>query len=712
MVDFYPSVHYVHPCTTSQSLVYGTFSTVGGWSTFHNTRVHMFPSSRKRDGCAMRKSLRGLILSVFSVTFLMNSFFLSDRRLNYCGLTSSSGRNSKESFGKAPQQPSDSNLHTVLLCARTKDEESYIDEWTDYHLSLGFTDILIYDNSIGNDLRKRRNKVRFGDEKIEVLHWTDQGILSSAKAYSDCCWRAMGLNRTYVAFFDVHEFLILRKHRDVLSLLREYCKVGILSFNLFMFGSGGSNAEPLTRRYTMREPTVDPMVKSVIRLPTEKILDIQHVSKILNDVQHDTSHNTFSGHSNPSGPADVAVLHHYLVEIPWRSCDGSFNLSMSACAAEGTRHFSVYDNSAWLELTSRLPIYTYYDKFYPDQNDGAYRQIFEVPSRSLHNTVSLCTIVKDESIYLDEWTDYNLALGFHDIIIYDNSVENNLRGRRENRRIGDERIEVVHWKGDAQQISAFRDCAERCRGRNRTWAAFFDVDEYLVLRKHENILSLLEQYCQSGAISFNWYIFGTSGLTAYSAEPVTRRFYMRAGHVIDGVKSVVKLTDWKDFTNPHFPVLLAGSQKDTNNKNFTGPGNDKGPTDVAVLHHFWSKSTKEFFWKTCIKGRVDMDRSSPLHKADCARKNLNVSLFGRFDNTAWLELKKRVPLYSAYDKFYINWSKGNNKVMGCNVVIWGNLVVRWDLIRQCDKGTRWNLVLLLSRKTRKHLDRELHGTLC
>ncbi len=621
---------------------------------------HAEPSQRFMAGatrvwCGGFKTRSAFILTAFSCAFLLNLVSLSDRLTqSFCMIHTNNG-DSGGSFYLNKRFTFNSHRYTVLLCAITKDQENYIDEWTDYHLGLGFTDILIYDNSLQNDLRKRRNKVRVGDDKIEIIHWTDYGFLSTATAYNDCEKRAMALSRTWVAFLDVHEFLVLRKHKNVLSLLEEHCKSGVLSFNRYVFGDGGNSAEPLTRRLTMREPIVDPHVKSVMRLSAQKKSNNPTFPDLQKGLQHDTNNKNFSGFLNPHGPVDVAVLHHYSTSIPWQFCDESLNSSIDVCGVNiDKRLFSVFDNSAWLELTKRVPAYSFFDKFYSEVDDKPPTLPIEESGTFPGNTASLCTIVKDEELYLDEWTDYNLAIGFTDIVIYDNSVGNNLLERRKRNRPGDERVEIVHWLGDGQQLAAFRDCAERCRARNRTWAAFFDVDEYLVLRKHANILSLLHEYCQSGAVSFNWYLFGTSGLTAYSAEPVTRRFKMRVSHVIEAVKSVVKLSDWKGFENPHFPLLTSGSQKDTNNRSFVGHRNAKGKMDIASLNHYWSKSTKEFYWKGCVKGRVGEKKDSPFHKENCRGKDLNVSLFSEYDNSAWLELSRRIPLYSSFNQFYEN----------------------------------------------------------
>ncbi len=587
-------------------------------------------------------------VSAFLVAFFLNFCFLSNRLERVRAVAAH--QLDKADFSEKKSRAI--NGGTVSLCTITNGEEYYVDEWTDYFLALGFTDILIYDRSTANDLRKRRDKMRVGDEKIEVVHWPgdDQEIHS----YKDCVKRAIAKNRTWVAFLDVHEFLILRKHKDISSLLDEFDVVA-LSFSRYLFGDGDVSAEPLTRRFIMREATVDPIVKSIIRVTNPDLLKNQTFPHLHTGLQYDTNRKRLSSPCNPNGPVDIAVLHHYLTmsaaESPRLSREKWVGDSF-ACGTNGSeRLFNVIDDSAWLELTKRVPHYSFFDKFYGEHNEDA-------PLRSLGgsanmNTASLCAIAIDEERYLDEWTDYYFALGFFDIIIYDNSLGNNLHKRRREVRIGDERIEIIHWPGDAKQVAAYTDCATRCRARNRTWAAFFDIDEFLVLRKHENVVSLLEEHCQAGAVSFNWYVFGTSGFSAYSSEPVTRRFNKRAYHVIDGVKSVVKLSDWKGFENPHYPILSRGSQHDTNNHSFVGPSNENGTADVASLYHLWSKSAKEFYWKACVRGRAGETINSLFHKYSCG-KDLNVTLFPEFDNAAWLELRRRVSLYSMFDKFYNN----------------------------------------------------------
>jgi hypothetical protein len=219
------------------------------------------------------------------------------------------------------------------------------------------------------------------------------------------------------------------------------------------------------------------------------------------------------------------------------------------------------------------------------------------------NRAALCCVAKDEEPYIDEWVDYHHALGFDSIQIYDNSDGFELK------QWGEEKghhVTVTHYPGSAKQGSAYLDCARRlaAEGGNHTWAAFFDVDEFLILKKDEHVEDFLLEKCSSGTLTVNWLMFdgrfGNSSRILYSPAPVTKRFMYREENANQHIKSIVRLRDMDLKRKPHvhFPKLLnVKDQKDTNGKRFTGPFNPHGPTDVAVLHHYRTKSNKEYVAK-------------------------------------------------------------------------------------------------------------------
>jgi Glycosyl transferase family 2 len=264
-------------------------------------------------------------------------------------------------------------------------------------------------------------------------------------------------------------------------------------------------------------------------------------------------------------------------------------------------------------------------------------------------TVSLCCVVKDEEAYLDEWVDYHLALGFTDIILYDNSQNKDLSNWKRISRLSDPRIDIVNWPAPIKQIEGLLECAKRSISKSHTWTAFFDVDEFLILRKHSDIISFLQAHCHSGALSINWLVFGNSNHSIYLPLPVTKRFTFRMPSTHYLVKSIVRLSDLNVTLpqNAHFQFLKSGTQHDTSNKSFIGPYNPGGPEDVSVLHHYWTKSTKEFHLRSCIRGANTADSNSSANYPNCGK--LPPPECNKFDDTAWNELKKRIPWYAVYD---------------------------------------------------------------
>lgn len=226
-----------------------------------------------------------------------------------------------------------------------------------------------------------------------------------------------------------------------------------------------------------------------------------------------------------------------------------------------------------------------------------------VSARGHHDgdgSAAVCAIAKNEGPYIDEWIRYNLKLGFDVIHVYDNSDDNDLAHLP---ALYPGRVKVTHFPGAARdpaayptevQLAAYNHFIDQARGVH-TWGAFIDLDEFIVLKKHADVKSLLTEHCQSGALSLNWLMFGSGGAERYSPEPVLLRFQHRAKDVDRHVKSIVRLRDVVTMAHPHFPTLPPWlTQHDTSGKAFTGPFNPGGPRNVAVLHHYLSKSREEY----------------------------------------------------------------------------------------------------------------------
>lgn len=278
-------------------------------------------------------------------------------------------------------------------------------------------------------------------------------------------------------------------------------------------------------------------------------------------------------------------------------------------------------------------------------------------------STALCAIVKDAEPYLDEWVDYHFGLGFHTIYLIDNSKDNELLSWQNKRRKSGYSVRVMPKPGTHRQMYGYHMCVAEHKN-DHTHMAFFDVDEFLVLKKHSTIDQFLQQHLVRGALAISWHIFGTGFTSTYGPLPVTKRFMYRDGvtkhdrhHVWHNVKSILKLSDYGGYPqSPHSMKTnrkTAGSDKawiDTNGKsNFDniGASNFDRPVDVAVIHHYKYLSPKEFYWKSCVRKTVD-DKFKDCDKLKSKAKEYN----GRvYDDSAWQALKRNVPRYAMFDEF-------------------------------------------------------------
>lgn len=227
------------------------------------------------------------------------------------------------------------------------------------------------------------------------------------------------------------------------------------------------------------------------------------------------------------------------------------------------------------------------------------------------HSVALVVIAIHEEPYIHEFIRHYLQLGVDMIHIYDNSVSNVLHG------IANEKVCITHFPGPQMQMPAYHHFLCNNRGKYR-WACFFDVDEFLILRNNWNLHDFLHEYCQHGAVGINWKIFGSSGETLFKTGDVRKRFTRCASKTHPLIKSIVNINDVLSFKDPHFFTCLHGTI-DTSRKEITGPENIDGPENIAVLHHYFTKSMEEYTRKR-ERGRSDIPSIRPMNdffRHDC-----------------------------------------------------------------------------------------------
>lgn len=226
----------------------------------------------------------------------------------------------------------------------------------------------------------------------------------------------------------------------------------------------------------------------------------------------------------------------------------------------------------------------------------------------------LCAIALDEEPYLDEWIRYHLSIGFSHIYLYDNSAGYVLHSKQSSR------VTVRHFPGPKRHLEAYDIFVVQYRFKHR-WAAFMDCDEFLVLHAHHSVTDFLNSYSDCPCIGLNWKMFGTSGQLCYEDKPVTERFQRCAAEVNPHIKCIAQLHAVDRYVSSHFPKLKSGVITDTR-RNVIHPPFHAGDTDVACIHHYYTKSEEEFR-KKILRGTSDEHPARSLSELDAIHEKNN-----------------------------------------------------------------------------------------
>lgn len=207
--------------------------------------------------------------------------------------------------------------------------------------------------------------------------------------------------------------------------------------------------------------------------------------------------------------------------------------------------------------------------------------------------VALVCIAKNEDNYIQEWIDYNLKLGFDHIFIYKNNWEY---------ESDNEKITVIDFPGEVMQLKSYNNFIAN-NSEIYDWAAFFDVDEFLVLKKHSSIKDFLQDYSKYYSVAINWVLFGDNELSKIENDnyKMIERFTKRQLGVNHHVKTITRVKKNINYVSPHHANIgWVSPEGEIGN----GPFNYKGKDEIAQINHYFSK-TKEEFLKKISRGRSD-----------------------------------------------------------------------------------------------------------
>lgn len=224
---------------------------------------------------------------------------------------------------------------------------------------------------------------------------------------------------------------------------------------------------------------------------------------------------------------------------------------------------------------------------------------------------ALVCIAKNEDPYIKEWVEYYIKLGFENIFIYMNDWRTDYEHPQITKHIVDglDKQRFVYNLFLEQYIQDY------------DWAAFFDIDEFLVLKKHKTIQEFLSDYTNCVGVGINWVVFGDNGhndIENYEYSQI-KRFTKRGKKVDRHIKTILNLKT-NCVMDIHNPVGV--SVCSTDNRMITGPFNLDGNDDIAQINHYYCKTPKEFLNK-CERGRADTSYHKNKYPDNYNPMNLN-----------------------------------------------------------------------------------------
>jgi hypothetical protein len=154
----------------------------------------------------------------------------------------------------------------LSICAVFRNEAPYLKEWLDFHIRQGVEHFYLYNNDSTDDFAP----VIAPYKSMITLHNT-MGYCQQRVAYNHMV-ENHGTETTWCAFIDVDEFLF-PTHGNLKEWIQDFTDgddyISAIAVHWVLYGSSHEQAYrdvPVTKRFTWRAATVNPHIKSIVRM--------------------------------------------------------------------------------------------------------------------------------------------------------------------------------------------------------------------------------------------------------------------------------------------------------------------------------------------------------------------------------------------------------------------------------------------------------------
>lgn len=223
--------------------------------------------------------------------------------------------------------------------------------------------------------------------------------------------------------------------------------------------------------------------------------------------------------------------------------------------------------------------------------------------------VSICAIIKNEQLYLDEWIKYHLDLGFSDIFLfedYDSRPHDSIVEKYDNVTLTKlENIGMCYYEdgkripSQSRQYDTYKYALDAYKDKC-DWLALIDIDEFITFDEGYDLESFFNEFSDKNAVYLYWKIIGADGKISYEDLPVTERFHNEVG--------ICKMDiGWcmKTIYNMKGDLLMKDIHRAINGTNTFGMNTYRVKCfKKAYIRHYFTKSWEEWAKRFTDRGDV------------------------------------------------------------------------------------------------------------
>lgn len=218
--------------------------------------------------------------------------------------------------------------------------------------------------------------------------------------------------------------------------------------------------------------------------------------------------------------------------------------------------------------------------------------------------IAICTMAKKENLYIKEFVDYYINLGFSHIFIYDNNSPNDekisdvINGKKYK-----DYVTIYENKNITNQPKAYTKCYNDNKKRF-DWIFMIDIDEYLII-KNNSLKGYLsnEIFNKCDFIKIHWLQPTDNNQLHYENKSLLERFkgpYKRDTHIKTFVKGNINGLKYHIHTpsiSPERNISCNNAGKIINYSKVKFQDVFDINYDKAYIIHFKYKSTEEYIKK-------------------------------------------------------------------------------------------------------------------